>query len=241
MIRPRTALLLVGIALIALLTAAQAPTGPVASFTAVVGDAKGAQDTVRIDVLRWSTDAERDQMFAAWTQPGSAAAKGSEGRARPAIDENDPAFAGLNPAAAKGKGGRGGAEKAEAPKPTPERSLAAALARAEAIGRVWSSAEVAGYSVRYAVRLAQPDGERILLITDRRLGAWNDTWKAGAAESAPNYDFTLVELRVNAKGEGEGKASLGGRVAADAATKVISLETYGSVPMIFKNVRRRAK
>jgi len=36
-------------------------------------------------------------------------------------------------------------------------------------GYSWSS-EVAGYSVRYAVRLAAQDGgERIILITDRRL------------------------------------------------------------------------
>ena len=236
MVGLRATLVSIGVACVALVTAAQAPTGPIASFTTSV--AEGGRDSIRIDILRWSTDAERDQIFLAWTQPGAARDAGGKS-ARPAIDESDPANAGLNASAAKGKG-KGGAPVAEAPKPTSERSLAAALAKAETIGHLWSSSEVAGYSIRYAARMTQPEGERVILITDRRLGAWNDSWKP-AAGAPSDYDFSLIELRLTPKGEGEGKASLAGKVAADSPAKLIALENYASSPVIFKSVRRRSK
>jgi hypothetical protein len=108
------------------------------------------------------------------------------------------------------------------------------------VGYLWSS-EVAGYSLRYAARLPQPDGgQRIILITDRRLGAFNDVWKLtgpAAAAAQPDYGFSLIELRLNAKGEGEGKVSLTGKVAADPAAKTIALDNYAAAPVILKNVR----
>jgi hypothetical protein len=103
-------------------------------------------------------------------------------------------------------------------------------------GRIWSS-ESAGYSVRYAVRLAQPDGgERIVLVTDRRLNP--DIWKPAAG--TPTADpFSLIELRLNGKGEGEGKASLTGKVTVDTAAKTFALEDYAGSPVILKGVTRR--
>ena len=50
----------------------------------------------------------------------------------------------------------------------------------------------------------------------------------------------MIELRLNAKGEGEGKASLVGKVAPDAAVKILALENYESLPAVFHNVRIRA-
>jgi hypothetical protein len=118
--------------------------------------------------------------------------------------------------------------------------LTGALGNAPTVGRLWSS-EVAGYSVRCAVKLTEPDGnERILLITDRRLGAYNDLWKPAGPDAANNYEFSVIELRLNSKGEGEGKASLTGKVALDSAAKTIGLENYGALPVIFKNVRRKS-
>ena len=66
------------------------------------------------------------------------------------------------------------------------------------VGYLWSS-EVAGYALHYAAKLPAADGgQRILLITDRRLGAWDDHWKLTApgatsgstAGDAANYDFS---------------------------------------------------
>lgn len=105
------------------------------------------------------------------------------------------------------------------------------------MGYLWSS-EVAGYSLRYAVKLPAADGgERIILITDRRLGAWNDLWKPVGADAPTNYEFSVVELHVNAKGEGEGKASLTGKVTVDSADKALVLDNFNVLPVIFKNVK----
>jgi hypothetical protein len=198
-----------------MLLAAQTPTaGPILSLTATTDNVSGANESIRIDVLRWSTDAERDQLLSAWT-PAAAPTKGGRG----------------------GRGGRGGA--AGAAGQTPESSLTGALAKEPIVGYLWSS-EVAGYSLHYAARIAGPDGgERVLLITDRRLGAWNDLWKPVGPGAATNYEFSVVELRLNSKGDGEGKTSLTGKVSVDSAAKAIVLENYGAVPVVLKNVRRR--
>jgi hypothetical protein len=219
------------------------------SFTATTDNAGGAHDAIRINLLRWSTDAERDQLLAAWAMTGAPATggRGAGGRRAGTLDETDPALAGVNPAAGGrggggggGRGGgRGGAGAAEPPRQTPESSLKAALDKAPTVGYLWSP-EVAGYSLRYAVRLAQQDGgEHIILITDRRLGAWSDLWKPAGPGAATDYEFSLIELHLNAKGEGEGKTSLTGKVAADSAAKTIALENYGPLPVILKSVRRK--
>src|SRR5439155_25038913 len=97
-------------------------------------------------------------------------------------------------------GGRGGAGAAGPPQ-TPESSLAAALQTAPTAGILWTS-ESTGYSIHYAYRIAQPDGgQRIILATDRRLGVWNNLWKPVGGATANNYEFTVIELRLNAKGE----------------------------------------
>jgi hypothetical protein len=117
--------------------------------------------------------------------------------------------------------------------------LAAALNQAPTVGYLWSS-EVAGYALRYAGKVTMPDGtERIVLITNRRLGANNDSWKQVGPGTPSAYDFSVVELRVNSKGEGEGKASLTGKVALDSAAKVVTPEDYTALPVVFKNVRRK--
>jgi hypothetical protein len=93
--------------------------------------------------------------------------------------------------------------------------------------------------VHYAVKLPQTDGsERIVLITDRRLGAWNNLWKP-AGSDVSSYEFSVIELRLNAKGDGEGKASLTGKIAVDTAAKTIALDNYAGLPVIFKAVKRR--
>jgi len=251
---------LAGLLLFAAVLTAQTPTGPILRLSATTENVAGAPDSVRIDLLRWSTDAERDQLLAAWAQPGAAAAggrgaagggrgagargAGARGADAAAPDQNDDAAAGARGAAAgrggaRGAGGRGGrGDAAEAPRQTPESSLAAALDRAPTLGYLWSS-ESTGYALRYAVRLAQPDGERITLITSRRLGAWNNLWKPAGATAATDYEFSVIELHLNAKGEGEGKASLTGKVAVDAAAKSIALENYSALPVVLKGVKRR--
>ena len=233
-------------------------------FTATTANISGAADSVRFDVLAWSTDADRDQMVGAWNLtavPAAAGARGERGGAgggrgarggaggAGAAPDAPDAAAGANapeaaPAAAAGRGGRGGGRGAAAagaadtaPK-TPEAALAATLQAARTVGYLWSS-ESAGYSLRYAYRMPQPDGgERIIFATDRRLGAWNDLWKPTGGASPTPYEFTVIEVRLTPKGVGEAKTSLTGKVTIDAAAKTIALDGYTALPVVFKDVKR---
>ncbi len=124
---------------------------------------------------------------------------------------------------------------------TPESTLAAALEQIPTVGYLWSS-EVAGYALRYAGKVAGPDGgERIILITDRRLGNANDLWKPAAPGTPSAYEFSVIELRLNSKGEGEGKTSLTGKVTPDSAAKILTPENYDALPVVLKNVKRHAE
>ena len=221
---------------------------PVLTLTATAGNVKGAPDSIRIDVLRWSTDAERDQILSAWTQPRLPGAAGRGGRAGrgAAVDPAPDPSAVVDPVPAAGRAGRGGrggrgarGEPSEALRPTPESSLKAALGIAPIVGHLWSS-EVAGYSLRSASKISEANGgERILLITDRRLGAWNDLWAPAGTDAANSYEFSVIELRLNSKGEGEGKVSLTGKVAVDGLAKAIAPENYDALAVVLKNVRRK--
>jgi hypothetical protein len=197
------------------------PASSVANYTATTANVFGAPDRVRIDILRWSTDAERDKLMDAWLLKTPAPARGGRG-------------AGRGPARA----GRGGGEATTAARPAPEVMLEKALQESTTVGYLWSR-EVSGYAIRYAERIQNPDGtERILLITQRRLGAVNDLWKPVSGES-PGYDFSLIELRVKPNGEGEGKTSLNGKVAPDGAIHMIALENYDALPVVLSRVQKQ--
>jgi hypothetical protein len=205
-----------------LMAAAQAPV--VMKFSATTENVSGGQNPIRIELFRWSTDAERDQLVAAWNMTNTSAA---------------PA-AGRGGRAGGGRGGRGGGG-ADTPRATPESSLAAALATSPTVGYLWSS-EVAGYAVRYAARFPSSDGgEHIILLTDRRLGAGDDQWKPTSPGPGMSYEFSLIELHLNPNGQGEGKASLMGKVMLDPTTKALALDNYEAVPALFKGVKRSNK
>jgi hypothetical protein len=243
-------------------TTAQTPAkGPVSlRFTATSENVSGAGEAIKINITNWSTDAERNQIVAAWSltaRPAAEARGGGGGRggrggggggrggrggrggaaaadlpADPdAVDPDNPAF----------RFGRGGARDRvdEAPE-TPQASLAAALKKMQTVGILWTS-ETVGYSIKYAYRMQQPDGgERIILATDRRVGAWSNLWKPVGSASVTDYVFSVIELHLNPKGEGEGKTSLTGKVAVDNETKSVALEGYSTLPVVFKGVKRQS-
>ena len=51
------------------------------SLTATTANVSGAPDSIRIDLFRWSTDAERDQLMAAWEMKTPARRHGRGGGA----------------------------------------------------------------------------------------------------------------------------------------------------------------
>ncbi len=117
---------------------------------------------------------------------------------------------------------------------TPEASLSAALDSAATVGYVWAT-EVSGYAIRYAGRTQAADGsQRIVLITQRRLGAMNHSWDPAAGE-ANKYPFSVIEFRLDAKSAGEGRASLTGKLAVDPAVKIVAPDS--AAPVVFREVK----
>jgi len=204
------------------------------TITATSANVTGAGEKVEFYINHWSTDADRDKIAAAWnTKPAAPAARaGAEG----AAGRNGGAAG----AAAGGRAGRGGADAPAAPR-TPEGALAAVLKDMTPAGYFWTS-EVGGYVVRYAVKLpgATPADSRIVLLTDKRLGAAKNTWQpVPGGGTANTYEFSLIELRIPAKGEGEGKASVVGTVTLDPSTRTMTLENYDGQPVTLRGVTMR--
>jgi hypothetical protein len=113
------------------------------------------------------------------------------------------------------------------------------LDQAAAVGHLWASSSSLGYSIKLARQMPLPDGgTRIVLAVSPALGSWDrPVWKATG--QATDYPFTIVELRVNKAGSGEGKASLSGRVMVDDTAPAVVLENYPAAPVLLKSVARR--
>lgn len=95
-----------------------------------------------------------------------------------------------------------------------------------------------GYDLHYARHTALPDGgERVVIATDRRIGFW----EAANRPRSIDYPFTVIELHLNADGEGEGKLSLATKILADKDSKTIVLEDYANQPVLLQSVKRERK
>jgi hypothetical protein len=237
-------------ALVFCLSPLLAQQGPI-NLTAKSANVGESGIPVKINILRWSTDEERNPVVAALNpsaQPPAQAAAGAArgGRGAGGLDPNDPALADLVQAGRGGQGGRGGRGggrggrgDGEPGKPVdPITTLTAALGKAPTVGYLWTK-EVVGYSIKYAHRIPLPNGgERIILATDRRLGADTSAWKPVASGTPTNYEFTLIEVRIDSKGLGEGKTSLTSKVIFDNEAKTIALDNYAAAPAILQNVKR---
>lgn len=163
--------------------------GPIERYAATTTNVKGAGEPITIELLKWSTDEDRDRLVSVLAWYGVKEVPGAM-----------PTF-----------------------------------------GYLWTSAS-AGYSIRYAYRIPQSDGgQRIILMTDRPLGAWTpDVWTPTGASASPDQDsFSIIELRLNRSGQGEGRTSLTTKVTFEAATKSLALENYGAQPVILKGVARK--
>jgi hypothetical protein len=211
-------------------TPAQRQTeGTAVILTATSGNVNEPGSAVKINILRWSTDEERNQLVASMNPPPPATA---------------PAGAAAGDGGGPPRGGRGGAPRGgrgDAPAPAafdPIVSLTAAIGKGATAGYLWTN-EVAGYSIRYAYRVSLPDGgERIILATDRRLGAFTAAWKPAAPATLTDYPFTLIEVRLDSKGVGEGKTSLTTKVIVDNEAKTLALDNYAATSAILMNVKR---
>jgi hypothetical protein len=114
--------------------------------------------------------------------------------------------------------------------------LTAAIKAAPTVGFIWGNGPT-GYSIKYSWRVTSPEGlDRIVLVTDRRLGANEPSWPKGSGPAA-DADFTVIEMRIGGKGVGEAKASLTAPVVVDAAAKTLALDAYAAAPVLLKVTR----
>ena len=83
--------------------------------------------------------------------------------------------------------------------------------------------------VRSSVSLVIDGDQRIVIVTDRRLGVHQPLWPE--TSSAPgDSEFTVIEMRLDGKGHGEAKTSLAAGVVIDSAAKTLALDGYASAP-----------
>jgi hypothetical protein len=112
------------------------------------------------------------------------------------------------------------------------------LKSATTVGVFWTSESV-GYAIKYAHRMELPGGvERIILVTDRRIGSSNSSWTPAPASLASEYPFSIIELRVNPTGQGEGKGIVTGKISVDSNARTIVVDGYDALPAIL-HVNRR--
>jgi hypothetical protein len=210
-------------------------TGQV-NLTAASSNVSESGSPVRIRILRWSTDEERGPVVAA-LNPSAPPAAGP-GPAAAGLPTGASAAAGRRGGAgrggARGLRGRGAASVAL----SPVAALTAAIGKAPTIGYIWTN-DITGYSIKYAYHASLPGGgERIILATDRRLGAYTTAWRPVAATPVTDYEFTLFEIRLDAKGSGEGKTSLTTKVILDSEAGTLALDGYTATSAMLQNIKR---
>lgn len=234
---------------------AQKQTAEVAPFILTAKSANVAQPgtPIKITVFRWSSDDERNRVVlpldpAAQAVQAAAAAQGQGERggrvgtgtrgqsgAGAGLDPNDPALAEIVQAA-RGRGGRGARGDAASEPADPISGFSRALSAAPTVGYIWTN-ETVGYSIKYAHRISLPNGgERLVLATDRRLGGGAAAWRPSTG-TPTDYEFTVIEIRTDSGGVGEGKTSLTSKVILDNETKTLALDNPAAAPAVLQSVK----
>ncbi len=165
-------------------------------FTATTVNMDPAGEELRFDLLRWSSEEDRQSVL--------------EVLMSPAAQESDEA------------------ELSE-------------LSDLPTLGYVWPGSSGIGYSVKYAHRTQTSDGgEHITLVTNRRLGTHGRaSWRPTDAPATPIRPFTVIELRLDSNGEGEGKTSAATDIVFDASNGTVALRDYDAEPVVLESVKRK--
>ena len=176
--------------------AAQAGDTRVETITATTANMDPAGQDLKFDILRWSSEDDRQAVIDLLTRPTAEQGEDSE----------------------------------------PSRLL-----ELPALGYVWLSGSGLGYSLKYAHRLVTPDGgEHLTFVTDRHLGTFGRApWTLTSAPETPIRAFTVIELRLDSSGDGEGKMSVGADIVFDTERSTVGLENSDGAPVLLESVRRQ--
>ncbi len=218
-------------------------------YEAILANVEGLEGTpVRIDLVRWSSDDDRDDVIAALTgYTDNLAALDEWIAAREAEEVAAAAEAAANPPAeeAEGRGGRGGRgggrgggdadEPEPEPRPDPLGELRRDFNNLDTAGVLWADSS-SGYLIKFAYNEALPDGgERVLLVTSTELGDHRFRgWPT--AEGPEAYPYSVIEIRIPADGLGVGKTSLSTAVVLNAEANTIALDSWDAAPVHFDGV-----
>jgi hypothetical protein len=95
-----------------------------------------------------------------------------------------------------------------------------------------------GHDIHYAVQQPLPEGgRRVIVVTDRPIGFA----EARNNSRSMDYPFTMIELRFNTAGVGEGKMSTGTQIAKSKDGTHLELEMWGNTPTRFTEVKSKPK
>ena len=90
------------------------------------------------------------------------------------------------------------------------------------------------YDLRFARQRPEAEGGRMVyLMTDRPIGGW----EARNRPRTIDYPFTLIQLRVDKDGAGEGKASIYTKIT-ETKNGAIELENYADQPVMLNLVKK---
>ena len=111
--------------------------------------------------------------------------------------------------------------------------LVDALQDMKSVGSIRTPQTLA-WDLRYARQFKLPEGgRRIVLITDRPIGFR----EAANSSRSMDYPFSILEIRLNAKDEGEGKIFSGSKIYVENGELVV--ENWGTQPTRFNNIRKQ--
>lgn len=109
-----------------------------------------------------------------------------------------------------------------------------ALQAAPKVGYI-RTRESLGWDLHFARKVRGEDGgERIVLATDRPM-SFAELWNR---PRSVDYPFTVIELRVNDNGEGDGTLSLATKIIPDKLNNIVTLENYDTQRIRLQQVKR---
>ena len=120
--------------------------------------------------------------------------------------------------------------------------VASALRELPTVGYVWRSDSGVGYSVKYAHRVATPEGDRVTFVTDKRLGAYDfKPWTADGTSAGSELDYSVIQLDLADSGSGDGTLSLAAEVKLDREIGLVLLETAEDAPRLLTDAQLEPK
>jgi len=92
------------------------------------------------------------------------------------------------------------------------------------------------YTLRYAYPVPRPDGgQDVVLATDSPVQQW---WESSRSSPPAYTGITVIQLRLNNDGQGEGKLAMPGMVTAGRDSKTFLLADYDKRRVVLTDVRR---